>query len=78
MPRYYMHLIDSTDEVLDPDGVEMAPDDVARKALRAARDCMAGDVLQGRLKLGYRIEVKNEGGHLVHAQPFETAVEIER
>lgn len=76
MPRYFMHLIDGTDEVLDPEGLEMAPDAVAEKALLAARDCMAGDVQAGRLKLGYRIEVRDEHGHLVHTQTFENALEF--
>ncbi|HEY0627559.1 MAG TPA: hypothetical protein VGD10_12645 [Allosphingosinicella sp.] len=43
MPRYYLHLRDGTDEVLDPEGLEMPPDAVPGIALAAARDCMAED-----------------------------------
>lgn len=56
VPNYHMHLIDSIDVLLDSDGVEVACEDVSSAALRAPRDCMAGDVHNGRLDLHYRIE----------------------
>ena len=76
MPRYFMHLIDSTDILLDPEGMEMLAEAIPAKALFAARDCMAGDVKDGRLDLHYRIEVLKESGELVHTLPFSEAVEI--
>lgn len=51
VPRYYMHLVDGHDVLLDLDGVELAADKVADCALDQARDCMAGDVHDGRLDL---------------------------
>ena len=51
MPRYFLHLRDSTDEVLDPEEVEIPADAIAGVALLQARDCMAGDVKGGRLDL---------------------------
>jgi hypothetical protein len=76
MARYFLHLKDSTDEVLDPDGVELRPEAVPEAALRSARDCMAGDVKAGRIDLHYRIEVFSEDGELVHTLRFSDAVEF--
>jgi hypothetical protein len=76
MPRYFMHLRDSTDEVLDPDGVVLPPGAVAGAALAAARDCIAHDVRSGCLDLHYRIDVHGEDGEIVHTLSFVDAVEI--
>jgi hypothetical protein len=76
VPRYFMHLIDSTDVLLDPDGSDMPRDAVERAALRAARDCMAGDVHNGRLDLRYRIDVHDESGTVVHRLMFPDALEV--
>jgi hypothetical protein len=76
MERYFLHLRDGTDEVLDPDGVLLALEAIGETALRSARDCMAGDVKDGRLDLRYRIDVHDEAGDLVHSLPFAAAVEI--
>lgn len=76
MPRYFLHLKDNTDEVLDPDGTEMPAEAVSAAALRSARDCIAGDIKDGRIDLHYRIEVVSESGELVHTLPFSDAVEV--
>lgn len=76
MPLYFMHLRDSSDEVLDPDGVHMPKEAVARAALLAARDCIAHDVRSGRLDFKYRIDVQNKGGEIIHTVHFADAVEI--
>ena len=77
MPRYFLHLRDRIDEVLDPEGIVMSAEAVAGAALMAARDCMAGDVMKGRLNLHYRIEVENDLGETVHVTSFADAVEID-
>jgi hypothetical protein len=76
MPRYFMHLRDGTDELLDPDGVTMPEAAVPGAALMAARDCMAGDLLTGRLELKYWIDVHDEADNVVHTLAFSDAVEI--
>lgn len=73
-----MHLVDSTDLLLDPDGVELPSERIADYALFTARDCMANDVKDGRLDLGYRIEVHSEAGQLVHSVEFKDALDIVR
>ena len=76
MPRYFMHLIDSTDVLLDPDGKEMPANAVERATLNAARDCMCGDLNDGTLDLRYCIEVQDEKGAEVHRLAFSDAVQI--
>lgn len=76
MPRYLLHLRDGVDELLDPDGVNMPADAVPGFALHAARDCIAGDVMNGRIELKYRIDVEDDDGNVVHSVSFADAIEI--
>jgi hypothetical protein len=76
VPRYYLHLIDSTDVLLDPEGIDMPAKAVDRAALNAARDCMCGDVKDGTLDLRYSIEVQDEHGTLVRRLAFSDAVNV--
>jgi hypothetical protein len=76
MPRYFMHLRDGANEILDPEGIVMEEPAVSAATLFAARDCMAGDVKNGRLDLNARIDVHDEAGTLVHSLLFCDAVEI--
>lgn len=76
MARYFLHLVDGEDVFLDPDGVEASDDAVKRIALKCARDCIAGDVHDGKIDLTYRIEVHDAAGAVVHSMPFRDAVTI--
>ena len=76
MPRYFFHLRDGVDHVIDPEGLEMPEDAIKGAALMHARDCMAGDVKQGRLDLHCHIDVHAEDGELLHTLPFADALEI--
>jgi len=76
MQRYFMHLRDSTDELLDPDELMMPEEAVAGATLLTARDCLAHDLPSGRLQLEYRIDVENEAGEIVHTLQFSDAVTI--
>jgi hypothetical protein len=77
VPRFYMHLRDSKDELLDPEGVELADMDAVRKCVTmAARDILAGDVRNGIVDLRYRIDAENDGGQLVYTLPFKHAFSI--
>jgi hypothetical protein len=79
MPRYFFHLRDHTDEVLDPEGVELADLEAAKEtALRAARDTMSHDMQAGKLDLRYRIDVEDDAGHVVHSIQFSDAFETVR
>ena len=76
MPRYFFHLRDSSDILLDPEGAEMAPADIATKAVWQASDCMAGDLRDGSVDLRYHIDVHDESGAKVHSIAFADAVQI--
>lgn len=76
MPRFFMHLVDHLDVLLDPEGLELPAAAIAATALFQARDCMAGDVLAGRLDLRYSIDVQDESGATVHRLSFLDALTI--
>jgi Domain of unknown function (DUF6894) len=76
MDRYFFHLRDGVDDLLDPDGIELQAEGVPAFALLQARDCIAGDVKRGRLDLNYRINVHAEGGEVVHSLAFADALEV--
>jgi hypothetical protein len=76
MAKYYFHMRNDAEELLDPEGVEMLSKRVPVYALLTARDCMAGDVRSGYLNLDYRIDVHEANGRLVHSLRFCDAVSI--
>lgn len=77
MARYYLHLRDGSDQLLDPEGVEFSDLDAVRKAvLEAARDVMCGDLRNGIFDLRFRIDAEDEQGCVVYSLPFEYAVNI--
>ena len=79
MARFYFHLRDHTDELLDPEGLDCANEHaIATKALSAARDCIAGDAKDGAIDLRYRIDVEDASNKIVHSIEFEDAVIIAR
>ena len=74
MPRYFMHLRNSTDELLDPEGVDLVDLEAVRKnVMAAARDIMAGDLRNGVVDLRYRIDAEDEVGEVVYTLAFRHA-----
>ena len=78
MARYFFHLRDGADALVDPEGRELEPDQVEAAALSEARAMIAADALAGRIDLKQRIEVKDSAGKVVHRIDFEDAVKVER
>lgn len=77
MSRYFMHLRDGTDELLDPDGRDYPDLESLRAAVVfSARDLITGDVRNGVVDLRYRIDAEDEQGNLVYTLPFKHAVNI--
>jgi hypothetical protein len=77
--RYYFHLRDGTDRLLDPEGTELASlETVEQITLFEARSIISGDALEGRIKLDYHIDVEDASGTIVHSLEFEKAVTIAR
>ena len=77
MPRYFMHLRDGSEELLDPEGIECATLDALRKSvLLAARDLMAGDVHEGVLDFRFRIDAEDSTVTIVYSLAFKHAVNV--
>ena len=77
MARYFMHLRDGTEQLLDPEGMEYPSLDAVRKAtLVTARDLMTGDIRAGVLDFRFRIDVETESGEIIYTLSFKHAVNI--
>jgi hypothetical protein len=77
VPKYFFHLRDGEDVLLDPEGMELADAEaIAAQALFEARSILSHDVMNGRIHLGQRIDVETAEGVIVHSLPFSGAVEI--
>ena len=77
MARYFFHLRDGSDILLDPEGIELADiEAVRKKALEAARDTLSHDMKDGLLNLKYRIEVENAEGSVVYSLPLSEAFQV--
>jgi hypothetical protein len=77
LARYFMHLRDSTDEILDPEGSEFASMEALRAAvLMTVRDLMSGDIRGGIVDFRFRIDAEDEQGEIVYTLPFEHAINI--
>jgi hypothetical protein len=73
--RYFFHLCNGGDDLMDPDGREIGNRaDVAAVALKEARSCISQDVLEGRIDLHQWIEVHNAAGKIIHRLAFGDAV----
>ena len=77
MARYFMHLRDGSDELIDAEGLQFPSLDALRSAVLATvRDLMAGDIRGGILDFRFRIDAENEHGEIVYSLPFEHALNI--
>ena len=77
MARYFLHLRDSTEQILDPEGQEFGDmDEVRHAVLAAARDLMAGDIRGGVIDLRFRIDAEDANGTIVYRLPFKHALSI--
>ncbi|HEX8414767.1 MAG TPA: hypothetical protein VF637_12905 [Sphingomicrobium sp.] len=77
MSRYFLHLRDGTEQLLDPEGQEFASLDAMRKfVLYSARDLLTGDVRSGILDLRFRIDAEDEHGTIVYSLPFKHALNV--
>jgi len=78
MARYFIHLRDGTDEVLDDEGVDYPNMDAVKMAVLAgARDLIASEIKStGLLDLRYRLDAESEAGEIVYTLHFAHAVSI--
>lgn len=78
MPTYFSHVLNDIDAP-DEEGHELASLAAAHlRAIDYARDLASVAVRQGRLDLGHRIDVEDDGGKVLLTVTFADAVEITR
>jgi len=76
MPHFYFHLCDG-ESITDPVGKELPDlDAVQDEAVRSARLMISADVLEGRLNLGWRFDIRDADGTLVMRFPFSDALDL--
>jgi hypothetical protein len=65
LPRYFFHLVDTSERILDPDGVEL-PDDTAAllEATQAVRELLDEDRDQTTWRR-WRFQVVDQAGRVV-------------
>jgi hypothetical protein len=71
LPRYFFHLVDNSERILDPDGVELADDAAAvLEATQAVRELLDEDPDQTTWN-GWRFEVVNQAARVVATLDLE-------
>lgn len=77
MARYFLHLRDGSDELLDEEGSEFLDLSKLRSAvLFNARELMAVGVRDGVLDLRFRIDAEDASGTVIYSLGFHDAATI--
>jgi len=77
MARYYFHLRDGVDILIDEEGRQLESlTSVANAALIEARSIISADALAGHIRLDQRIDVEDEARTIVHTIEFANAITI--
>jgi hypothetical protein len=77
MPRYFFHLRDGVDVLLDEEGRELADQEAIDAAtLFEVRSMISSDALDGQIRLDQRLDIEDAEGRIVHSLAFKDAVEI--
>jgi hypothetical protein len=77
VPRYFFHLRDGSDVLLDPEGRSLdGPHDLNSLAVQEARSLISHEARDGRIHMGQRIEVEDAAGNLLCKVEFADAVLI--
>lgn len=79
MARFYFDLHNDIDAI-DEEGVELPNDEAAKlHALAEARVMIQASVAEtGRIDLTHHIDIRSDGGQIVHVLHFEDAVTVQR
>lgn len=76
MPRYFLHIHNSTGDALDPDGRVLPSLEVARsEAVVGIRSLLAEEIMEGSISLKGRVDIVSEDGELLDSVAFSEAVE---
>lgn len=77
MARYYFHLRDGVDVLIDEEGRQLDNlASVARAALIEARSIISAEAETGHIRLDQRIDVENEARIIIYTIEFADAVTI--
>ena len=77
IPRFYLHVCDSSGFVEDGEGQELPDAPAARRAaVEGLRDMLAGDLRNGHLNTACFVEIENEHRQLIDTVSFAEAVRI--
>jgi hypothetical protein len=77
MARYFMHIRDGLNELLDPEGRDFSCLEALQTGvLYAVRDLMSGDAAEGVVDLRSRIDAEDSVGRVVYCLPFRDAVTV--
>jgi hypothetical protein len=77
MPRFFLHIRNGEEFIVDPDGSEL-PDLAAAKALAilGAREILAENLVSGETLDGQQIEIYDEKDTLLEIIPFKTVFSL--
>lgn len=77
MARYYFHLVDGSDTLLDTEGRELdGAYAIAEAALAEARGILSAEVRTGELRLDQTLEIVDAARGVVHRLRFIDAVKV--
>ena len=77
MPRYYFHVRDGADLLLDEEGAEFPGRDGAlAEAISSARDIVASQVRDGQVVGDALIEITDESGQLVETLQMRSVIRL--
>lgn len=75
--RYYFHVRGPEGLIEDPEGAELASDEIALEEARAAaRELMAAKVAKGEVVDGGQFEITSENGQIIDTVVFKSVVKV--
>lgn len=76
MPRYFLHVHNTTGSASDEEGAELAGLEAAReRALEGIRSIVADEALHGLLDLRGQVDIADEAGRVIEVVAFSEAFE---
>lgn len=77
MPRYYFHVREAGERILDEEGTDLPDLNAAGSyAVHCAGDILRGTVRSGELPLSHAFEITDADGELLLVLPFREAVNL--
>ena len=78
MPRFYMHIRDGEELIVDAEGCTFPDIDAASEEARVAiREMLAERIRQGEVIDGQAIEISDETGRTLMTIPFKDSIKLQ-